>query len=54
MRIRSDFVLLFFSGAGLLLLLLVSVMLLYGVGNVELPGTLASVGGGMGGQSKRD
>jgi len=43
--LSGDFVLLFFSGAGLLLVLAFSVGVLYGVGNVELPGTLSSVGG---------
>lgn len=46
--------LLFFSGVGLFIVLLVSVMLLASVGNAELPGTLASVGGGMGAGGKRD
>ncbi|SGY14100.1 BQ5605_C010g06062 [Microbotryum silenes-dioicae] len=51
--LSGDFVLLFFSGVGLLGILFVSVGLLYGVGNVQLPGTLASVNGaGVG--SKRD
>lgn len=50
--IYSDFVLLFFSGAGLLVVLLVSVMLLAKVGSEELPGTLAGVTGA--GGSKRD
>lgn len=43
--LSGDFVLLFFSGAGLILVLAFSVGVLYKVGNVELPGTLASVGG---------
>ncbi|SCV69767.1 BQ2448_1161 [Microbotryum intermedium] len=51
--LSGDFVLLFFSGVGLLGILFVSVGLLYGVGNVELPGTLASVNGA-GPGSKRD
>lgn len=45
----SDFVLIFFSSFGLLIILLISVMLLYNVGTGELPGTLASVAG-----AKRD
>lgn len=49
----SDFVLLFFSGLGLIVVLFVSVKLLYNVGNVELPGTLAAVSGA-GASSKRD
>ncbi|KAK4054069.1 hypothetical protein OIV83_001094 [Microbotryomycetes sp. JL201] len=51
--LSSDFVLLFFSGLGLVLILVASVVLLYGVGNVELPGTLSSVSGAGSGH-KRD
>jgi len=51
--LTSDFVLLFFSGLGLLLVLFVSVLLLYNVGTTELPGTLSSVSGA-GAGSKRD
>lgn len=43
--LSGDFTLLFFSGAGLILVLAFSVGVLYKVGNVELPGTLSSVGG---------
>ncbi|KAM0789657.1 hypothetical protein ACM66B_000459 [Microbotryomycetes sp. NB124-2] len=51
--LSSDFVLLFFSGLGLVLILVASIVLLYGIGNVELPGTLSSVSGAGAGH-KRD
>ncbi|KAK4054287.1 hypothetical protein OIO90_003520 [Microbotryomycetes sp. JL221] len=51
--LSSDFVLLFFSSLGLVLILIASIVLLYGIGNVELPGTLSSVSGNSAGH-KRD
>lgn len=42
LRNVSQFVLLFFSSLGLLIVLFASVMLLAGAGSGELPGTLSS------------
>ncbi|GAA6063077.1 hypothetical protein JCM10212_003135 [Sporobolomyces blumeae] len=53
--LSGSFSLLFFSSLGLILVLVASVALLYGIGTVELPGTLSSVDGGNGaGRAKRD
>jgi hypothetical protein len=50
----SDFVLLFFSGVGLIAIAVVSVVFLYRVGQEELPGTLSSVSGNGLAGAKRD